>query len=154
MSTKKISSNVVKEHVKWTGITSFITPKPIPLNFNINILSTNISYLHRLVWRQSNQDKDYYKDYKTIKGLEYEYLPMLTLKKLGDKKLRLLSSLKNLSIHSLVIPVIWKVGRIFPILKPNKPASKRESYRPISLLSPVVKILETFCSLPLKDTFH
>jgi hypothetical protein len=38
--------------------------------------------------------------------------------------------------------VVWKTAIIIPILKPGKPADQGASYRPISLLSPAVKILE------------
>ena len=64
---------------------------------------------------------------------------MLFLKKYVKE---LWGSLPDLSMHILVISDIWKVARIIPILKPNKTAIIGESYRPISLLSPVVKILE------------
>ena len=41
-----------------------------------------------------------------------------------------------------IIPNIWKTGKIIPLLKPGKPADKGPSYRPVSLLSPAIKILE------------
>jgi hypothetical protein len=48
----------------------------------------------------------------------------------------------NLSISSANQPAVWKAANIIPILKPGKPSNISTSYRPISLLSPVVKILE------------
>ena len=42
-----------------------------------------------------------------------------------------------------VIPSIWKTARIIPFLKPGKPDDTGKSYRPVSLLSPLVKALET-----------
>ncbi len=53
-----------------------------------------------------------------------------------------LTKVLNLSMATLQIPDVWKVGRVVPLLKPGKPANKGESYRPITLLSPVVKTLE------------
>ena len=38
---------------------------------------------------------------------------------------------------------IWKLANIVPIPKPNKDMGKGTSYRPISLLSVIAKILET-----------
>ena len=52
-----------------------------------------------------------------------------------------LTDLFNLSVNCANIPVIWKQAIVVPILKPGKPAEQGNSYRPISLLSPVVKIL-------------
>ncbi len=63
---------------------------------------------------------------------------MLMLKHLGSTGVSYL----NLSMATLQIPDVWKVGRMVPLLKPGKPANKGESYRPITLLSPVVKTLE------------
>ena len=40
-------------------------------------------------------------------------------------------------------PTIWKTGRIIPLLKPQKSSDQGPSYRPISLLSPPAKILES-----------
>ena len=56
--------------------------------------------------------------------------------------LRYLTKLSNLSLSSLNIPRSWKIARVIPIHKSGKPADKGESYRPISILSPVVKLLE------------
>jgi hypothetical protein len=39
-------------------------------------------------------------------------------------------------------PTIWKVAKVIPIDKPNKPPSDVNSYRPISLLSSLSKLLE------------
>ena len=49
----------------------------------------------------------------------------------------------NRSIKHSVIPVIWKCSRVIPLLKPGKPADQVKSYRPVSLLSPLIKLLET-----------
>jgi hypothetical protein len=40
------------------------------------------------------------------------------------------------------VPAIWKTALVLPVLKPGKPPGLGTSYRPIPLLSPVVKILE------------
>ena len=74
---------------------------------------------------------------KPSRAIDPDGLCMLMLQKLGERAMRFLPRLLDLSIHTLVIPNIWKVARIIPILKHNKPATKGESYRPISLLSQV-----------------
>lgn len=64
------------------------------------------------------------------------------LKHLEPKTTKYLTNLLNLSIKTLIIPNVWKVGQIIPILKPGKPNDQGSSHRPISLLSPVAKLLE------------
>ena len=48
----------------------------------------------------------------------------------------------NFSVKNADVPAIWKDAIIVPVLKPGKPVGESSSYRPISLLSPCVKILE------------
>jgi hypothetical protein len=69
-------------------------------------------------------------------------LTALHLKHLGPQVLSYLTELFNLSINYANLPVVWKQAIIIPVLKPGKPADQGLSYRPISLLSPVAKILE------------
>ena len=64
------------------------------------------------------------------------------------------------SLNTGVIPSIWKTARIIPLLKPGKPDDTGKSYRPVSLLSPLVKALETLLlhtlteHLPMADHQH
>ena len=69
-------------------------------------------------------------------------LTAIHLKHLGLRDLTYLTGLFNFSVNNAEIPVIWKRAVIIPILKPGKSADQGLSYRPISLLSPIVKILE------------
>ena len=71
------------------------------------------------------------------------------LKHLGTHALTYLADLFTLSIRSLNFPSIWKVARIIPLLKPGKSPDDATSYRPISLLSPVVKLLESLVLLSI-----
>jgi len=64
------------------------------------------------------------------------------LKHLGPLAIDYLKDIYNLAINQNIIPQIWKCAKIIPILKPDKNANEGTSYRPISLLSPIVKILE------------
>ncbi len=76
--------------------------------------------------------------------LALDEINILILKHLGLTKLSFLTKVLNLSLTTLQIPDVWKVGRMVPLLKPGKPANKGEFYRPITLLSLVVKTLEAF----------
>jgi hypothetical protein len=87
-------------------------------------------------------------------------LTMLHLKYLGPKGLVYLTELFNISVANDDIPCIWKKAIIIPIPKPEKSATDSKSYCPISLLSPVVKVLECFLlpyltdALPCAPTQH
>jgi hypothetical protein len=69
-------------------------------------------------------------------------LTALHLKHFGPAGIGYLTDLFNLSVRDAVVPAIWKTALVLPISKPGKPLDKGASCRPISLLSPVVKILE------------
>jgi hypothetical protein len=64
------------------------------------------------------------------------------LKNLGPKAIKYLTKIFNISLNRNIIPHIWKLANIVPVLKPNKDPGEGSSYRPISLLSPIAKTLE------------
>ena len=70
-------------------------------------------------------------------GISYAHL-----RHLGPHAISALCDLFNHSIRLNVIPSIWKLASIIPLLKPGKPPTSPSSYRPISLLSNPAKILE------------
>ena len=69
-------------------------------------------------------------------------IPPSFLKELGPKALTELLDIFNLSFNHADIPQLWRHAVIIPLLKAGKPASEIESFRPISLTSCVVKLLE------------
>ena len=75
------------------------------------------------------------------------------LKHLGPRALDILTKLFNMSLNSNIIPQIWKKAKIIPILKPNKDPHKGQSYRPISLLSPIAKLLEKIILPYITDNY-
>ena len=87
-------------------------------------------------------------------------LTIFHLKHLGPLGILFLTQLYNLSLQQVSIPSIWKTSNIVPLLKPGKPADEGSSYRPISLLSPSVKVLEALLlptlntHLPLNQAQH
>ena len=73
-------------------------------------------------------------------------IPPAFLKELGPKALVELLEIFNDSFLHADIPQFWRHGIIIPILKAGKPASDVDSYRPISLTSCMVKLLERMIS--------
>ena len=73
-------------------------------------------------------------------------IPPMFLKNLGPKALERLLLIFNECLRSGDVPQPWKNATIIPILKRGKPTSALASYRPISLTSCVVKLLERMFS--------
>lgn len=71
------------------------------------------------------------------------------LRHLPDTALRTLLALYNESWKQGTLPKGWKHSLIIPLLKPNKTASKPESYRPISLTPVPCKVLERMIKIRL-----
>ena len=69
-------------------------------------------------------------------------LPPQFFKALGDKALAALLHIFNESWKAGFCPQIWRNAVIIPLLKAGKPPSEIESFRPVSLTSVAVKILE------------
>ena len=68
--------------------------------------------------------------------------PLSFLKSLGPLALQELLSIFNSSFLQAHCPRIWMVATVIPLLKAGKPPSEVASFRPISVTSCVVKILE------------
>ena len=62
---------------------------------------------------------------------------------LGTRAIEYITALFNLSVTTCQFPAIWKSSLIIPIPKPGKDTSVGTSYRPISLLCPAAKVLES-----------
>lgn len=61
---------------------------------------------------------------------------------LPEKILNMILSIMNNSFNNCYIPPPWKQALILPLLKPGKQASLANSYRPVSLLSCMNKLME------------
>ena len=80
---------------------------------------------------------------RNIKSFCPDKLSIFNLKHLGPRAIQYITALFNLSVTTCQIPWIWKYSLIIPIPKRGRNTSVRTSYRPISLLCPVVKELES-----------
>ena len=75
------------------------------------------------------------------------------LKHLGRTRAKYIARVFTICVNGLEIPGLWKQGGISPLPKPGKPLDQGSFYRPITLLSPVVKILEALILYHLKEHF-
>ena len=80
---------------------------------------------------------------KNSKALGPDDISPQMLKNLGPHGIKFLTNIYNQCVNTSTIPSLWKTSRIIPLLKPGKPADQSTSQRPISLLSPPAKILES-----------
>ena len=83
------------------------------------------------------------KSWRNIKAFGPDKLSIFHLKNLGPRAIEYITALFNMSVTTCQIPAIWKSLLIIPIPKPGKYTSVGTSYRPISLLSPAAKVLES-----------
>ena len=65
------------------------------------------------------------------------------IKNLSDQNLEYILSFYNIIFLKHLFPSSWSEALIIPILKPDKDPQNPKSYRPISLLSCLYKILDT-----------
>lgn len=71
-------------------------------------------------------------------------VPNIVLRKLTKNFYMKIAIIFNQIYNNAYWPKNWKNAIIIPLLKPNKPPSNCDSYRPISLLPCISKIYETF----------
>jgi ribonuclease HI len=104
--------------------------------------------------RRHREDRDEVPDFtmpelkKAIKKMKMkgapgpDDIPPSFLKNLGPVALQKLLDIFNLSFRSAACPQIWRNAIIIPILKAGKSAADIASFRPISLTSCAIKLLE------------
>ena len=83
------------------------------------------------------------KSCKNSKAFGSDKLSIFHFKHLGPRVIKYITALFNRSVTKCQIPVIWKSSLIIPIPKPGKDTSLGTLYRPISLLCPAAKVLES-----------
>ena len=91
---------------------------------------------------------------KASKAMGPDHISPIMLKHLGNIGILFLTNLYNNILLQSIVPPMWKVGRIIPLLKPNKPADQGSSFRPISLLAPAAKILERLILVPIQESIN
>ena len=83
------------------------------------------------------------KSCRNSKAFGPDKLSIFHLKHLGPRAIEYITTLFNLSTTTYQIPTIWKSSLNIPIPKPGKDTSQETSYRPISLICPAAKVLES-----------
>jgi hypothetical protein len=91
---------------------------------------------------------------KATKAMGIDDIPTLVLKKGVEVLVGPISHLINRSLAKGRVPEAFKVGKVFPVFKGKGKGKAREdpaSYRPVSILLAMSKILETSVKADLED---
>ena len=83
------------------------------------------------------------KSCRNNKAFGPDMFSIFDLKHLGHRTIEYITTLFILSATTCRIQAIWRSSLIIPIPKPGKDTSQRTSYRPISLICPAAKVLES-----------
>ena len=94
------------------------------------------------------------KSAKNSKAIGPDGISPIMLKNLGPIAINFITKLFNDILLTAIIPPLWKTGRIIPLPKPGKPSNEGKSYRPVSLLSPLAKLLESVLLPHLQSAVH
>lgn len=89
-----------------------------------------------------NEIQSILKQIKPFKSPGPDSIPNILLKKLPASAVEWLTDLMNKCIKLSYWPQSFKIAKVIPILKSSKAPSEAQSYRPISLLNSMGKILE------------
>ena len=147
ISSKDIANGFVKQYTSVVRHMSSKNSRTVSKKIKKNELDNPISFTY--------QDTDKaIKASKASKAAGPDNISNLHLKHLGPNGISYLTKMFNLSISTSTIPDIWKKSIIIPLLKPGKPANVSDSYRPVSLLCPAIKILERLLLPTLTDNLE
>ena len=91
------------------------------------------------------------KKLKNFKAPGVDNIQNILLKKGGEKLVGHLQRLFQLSINCGYVPPSWKIAIVVPILKEGKDGELAASYRPVSLLSAIGKVLEFIVTNVITD---
>ena len=90
------------------------------------------------------------RNFSNTKAFGPDKFSIFHLKNLGPKAIEYLIALFNDSVTSCRMQAICRSSIVIPIPKPGKDSSIGTSYRPISLLYPAVKVMETLMLTTVK----
>ena len=137
-----------------------------------SIMRHTTSDTHRKIWKENkkfelndnikvttDQTREEIKKAKASKAIGPDKISNVH-QQLVPKAVEYLTQIFNLSLSCSVIPDIWKKSVVVPLLELGKFAQESNSYQPVSLLCPAIKILERLIlpimteHLPIPDFQH
>lgn len=138
----EIASTILKSHMLTKNLNHRPTEKIVNRSATI-INKTELSNETTAPFLTSPTEiKNLIRSLKLKKAPGDDSIPNLVLKKLPFRAIVFLTKLVNACLLLGYFPNNWKLAKVIAILKPNKNPTDPSSYRPISLLSSLSKILE------------
>ena len=150
---KDIATGFVKQFTSVVHHKSSKNSRKVTKDIKKNTLDDSISFT-------PEQTREAIKKCKASKAVGPDGISNLHIKHLGQKGIEFLTNIFNISVSCSKIPDIWKQSFVVPLLKPGKDKGDSNSYRPVSLLCPAIKILERLIlptlqeNLPIPDFQH
>lgn len=123
------------------------TPNSTPthsdhMDITQSVSAPNYNIPHRIKYSSPNEIKNFIKNLPLKKAPGHDKISNVILKNLPNPAIAYINNIYNSILRTGYFPIIWKNSEIIPVPKPNKNHNNTESYRPISLLPSLSKILE------------
>ena len=84
----------------------------------------------------------------------YDAISNKTLRKIAPEMAPIIAHLINSIIRTGIFPNNLKVSKIIPILKPGKPSTNIDSFRPVNCLPAIEKLVEEWLKINLTIFFN
>lgn len=139
---------------KWHPLEEHLLDDPFPIQQPIHVdgqkapIRNNFTHLNLAT---SADLLDIIKAKNNKKSFGSDGIPNYALKKLSEKFYHYIAITFNHMFNNGYWPIGWKSGIIIPLLKPSKDPGKIDSYRPITLLSCLSKIFETWILIKIRN---
>lgn len=116
-----------------------------------SIKQTEITHIDQNFYISFENTSSFIKALKNKKSPGIDKINNKCLKNLPKKGIKYITNLFNSCLKLYYFPNQWKKSKTIAIPKPNKPAESPNSYRPISLLPSISKILEKIIKEKILD---
>lgn len=138
-TTTKDKCEMLAEHFKET-----FAPNADSNNNNTNKINNDetITVPHPIKYISPNETYKIIYDLPPKKSAGIDQIPTILLQKLNKKSISYITAIFNSMLRLGYFPSNWKHSIVVPIPKPNKTPSAPESYRPISLIPVLAKVME------------
>ena len=91
---------------------------------------------------------------KNSSSTGYDAISNKTLRKIAPEMAPIIAHLINSIIRTGIFPNNLKVSKIIPILKPGKPSTNIDSFRPVNCLPAIEKLVEEWLKINLTIFFN
>ena len=142
---QKIAGEIMAKNNEFHEMNNTLT------NFNLNNQAFNPTENPEKLFVNTDTLTKIIKALPTKTSTGPDNIPNILIKNLNRKQIQILTIIYNNALNHLYFPKAWKTAKLVCIYKKNKPPHDPASYRPISLLPNLGKILEKLITIPIKN---